>query len=228
MLTRCPYSDCFEEFALPDTEARSQEDRPTCACCPSCARPASFWPLDILLKIDRIRTARLADESKRTRCDEEVVALSVLLEDVRSLFNVGSIFRTADGAGFSRLYLCGITGCPPHKKIEKTSLGAEKSVDWRYAGGVLDAVRELKKQRVMIVGLERTADSIDLMSALKSQKLQTPLCLFVGNEVNGLSQEAIASCDIVCHLPMRGMKESLNVSVAFGIAAYLLADAFTN
>src|SRR5262249_30978207 len=140
---------------------------------------------------------------------------SAIVEDVRSLWNVGSVFRTADGSGFSQLYLCGITGCPPRKEITKTSLGAEQSVSWQYFRNVLEIIPALKKDGVMIVGLESTPDSVPLSEALARKQLRAPLCVVVGNEVTGLSAEALLSCDIVCHLPMRGVKESLNVAVAY-------------
>jgi tRNA G18 (ribose-2'-O)-methylase SpoU len=137
---------------------------------------------------------------------------------------VGSIFRTADGAGFSRLYLCGITGCPPRKEITKTSLGAEDTVPWTYCAGALEVLPRLRRQGVLVVGLEQTPDSRALSSAIAEGDLRRPLCLVVGNEVAGVSAEALSRCDLACHLPMRGLKSSLNVAVAFGIAAYMLTE----
>lgn len=156
----------------------------------------------------------------------EPVPLTVLVEDVRSLWNVGSIFRSADGAGWTRLILSGITGCPPRKEIAKTSLGAEDHLLWKYYLSAVDVLPQLKSAGVLIVGLERNLDSIDLSKAVADGRLRTPLCLVVGNEVTGLSAESLDLCDVVCHLPMRGFKESLNVAVAYGIASYTLASAF--
>lgn len=150
--------------------------------------------------------------------------LIAALEDIRSLHNVGSIFRTADGAGFNHLILTGITGCPPRKQIAKTSLGAEETISWEYRPGFLDVLPELKKSGTQIIGLERTEQSLALNQVIAEARIRAPICLVVGNEVTGISQEVLANCDYVCHLPMRGIKESLNVSVAFGIAGYLLAD----
>jgi 23S rRNA (guanosine2251-2'-O)-methyltransferase len=150
-------------------------------------------------------------------------AMTVLLEDIRSLWNVGSIFRTADGAGFSRLFLCGITGCPPRKEIAKTSLGAEDTIAWQFHRNALEVLLGLKSQGVTIIGLERTAESIPLSHAVAEQN-DSPICLVLGNEVTGISLETLSLCDVVCDLPMRGTKESLNVAVAFGIAAYMIAD----
>jgi len=157
--------------------------------------------------------------------DESVPApLSCIVEDIRSLWNVGSILRTADGAGFSRVYLCGISGCPPRKEIAKTSLGAEETVSWQYAKSILYVIPQLKKQGVTILGLERTNESTDLSTELSKGSFEVPATVIVGNEVTGLSAEALAECDFVCHLPMRGMKESLNVAVAFGVAAYMISE----
>jgi tRNA G18 (ribose-2'-O)-methylase SpoU len=148
--------------------------------------------------------------------------MTVLLEDIRSLWNVGSIFRTADGAGFSRLFLCGITGCPPRKEIAKTSLGAEDTIAWEFHRNALEVLPRLKSQGVTIIGLERTTESVPLSHAAAQQN-DSPICLVLGNEVTGISLETLSLCDVICDLPMRGVKESLNVAVAFGIAAYMIA-----
>jgi tRNA G18 (ribose-2'-O)-methylase SpoU len=153
---------------------------------------------------------------------EPIGPLSAIIEDIRSLMNVGSIFRTADAAGISQLYLCGITGCPPRKEIAKTSLGAENSVNWEYLAHPLDIISTLKRRGVTILALEKTEHSKPLPDLLAEGVISKPLCFVVGNEITGVSPEVLANCDHVCHLPMKGCKESLNVSVAFGIAAYLL------
>jgi tRNA G18 (ribose-2'-O)-methylase SpoU len=153
-----------------------------------------------------------------------VPQLSVVVEDVRSLWNVGSIFRTADGAAFQHIFLCGITGAPPRREIEKVSLGAEKNISWQYVVNPLTALESLRLGGVQVMGLERTDESITLKEALSSEQVHRPLSLVVGNEVSGLSPQALSLCDLVCHLPMRGMKESLNVAVAYGVAAYMISD----
>ena len=156
--------------------------------------------------------------------------LIAVLEDVRSLWNVGSIFRSADGAGAQFLLWPGITGTPPRKEIAKTTHGAEDSVSWLYCASVTDVSAELKQLGYTFIGLEVTAglpgiaDSIDLGQALAATPLTKPVCLLVGNEVTGLSMEALQCCDLICSLPMRGVKESLNVAVAFGIASYMIAQ----
>lgn len=220
MLTRCPYPDCRQTFELPD------ESTPRSGGCPSCSRQMLFRPLNGVLKMEE-RAARITPHlfTEDTVVDSRKESVVVIAEDVRSLWNVGSIFRTADGAGVSRLILAGITGSPPRKEIAKVSLGAEDTVPWNYITSALDAVLILKKQGYQIVGLEKSDSSKDLSEMLSRRALKSPLCLIVGNEVTGVSPEVLSHCDLICHLPMRGIKESLNVAVAFGIAAYAIAGA---
>jgi tRNA G18 (ribose-2'-O)-methylase SpoU len=152
--------------------------------------------------------------------------LSALVEDVRSLWNVGAMFRTSDGAGVTQLYLCGVTGSPPRKEISKTSLGAEDTVSWEYTRCAVPVLKDLRAKGVQIIGLERSESSIALSRAIRDGFLKPPICLVVGNEVMGVSLESQKLCDLICHLPMRGVKESLNAAVAFGIATYLISDSF--
>jgi 23S rRNA (guanosine2251-2'-O)-methyltransferase len=183
-------------------------------------------PLDVILEIDR-RAEEL--ELPLKTLDTSKYQVVGLLDNIRSLWNVGSIFRSADGAGVDALFLCGFTGTPPRKEIAKTSLGAEDHVPWFFSRTTAQLLPVLKQQGLLIVGLEFIDDehlqtSVDLREAIGSGKLTFPLCLCVGNEVNGLSAETLADCDVICHLPMRGFKDSLNVAVAFGIAAYQITD----
>ena len=131
---------------------------------------------------------------------------------------MGSIFRTADALGIKKIYLCGISGTPKQVGLTKVSLGAEKSVKWEYKKSALSVVKQLKKRGVKIVALELTKKSVDL----KDFKPQFPLALILGNEVDGIDKNLLKRADAVIHIPMRGQKESLNVSVAFGIAGYVL------
>lgn len=139
-----------------------------------------------------------------------------LVENVRSLYNVGTIFRTADGAGISRVHLAGITGKPPHREIRKVALGAEEHVPWQHHTDALGLVRELKGRGVQIVVLETTAASVPYDQA----SYQFPLCLVVGNEYEGVSEKVLREADLIVSIPMSGIKVSLNVGVAFGVAAY--------
>ena len=140
------------------------------------------------------------------------------MHNIRSRENVGSIFRTADAAGVSKIYLCGITPTPPHEKISKTALGAETYVPWEYCKQTWRLLAQFKKERMRVVALEQTKDSIDLFKFEPS----FPMALVLGNEVKGLSPQILKYCDKKIAIPMYGNKESLNVSVAFGIAVYNL------
>jgi len=150
-----------------------------------------------------------------------------LLDDLRSLHNVGSIFRTADAFSFERIFLSGITGTPEQSAVQKTSLSAEAHVAWQYSASALAVVRQLQGQGVHIVSLEKTSRSVELGRLSTDAPFNRPVCLVVGNEVSGVSEEVLAASDYVYHIPMLGTKESLNVAVAFGIAAYALLQALT-
>ena len=147
--------------------------------------------------------------------------VDALLDNIRSTFNVGSIFRASDGAGLHRLHLCGITPTPENRKVAKTALGAELSVEWTYHLNAVQAARQLKDQGFRVCALETAPGSCSIFEAPASLASK-PLLLVVGNEVTGVDPELIALSDVVLSIPMQGQKESLNVSLAFGIAAYTL------
>ena len=140
----------------------------------------------------------------------------VICDNIRSLENVGSIFRTADALGVTKLFLCGISGTPPNHKISKTALGAEKTIPFEYHKQTWRLVEKLKKENVYIVALEQSPKSI-LYTTFKPR---FPLALIIGNEVKGVSKKVLSQADKTIYLPMAGAKESLNVSVAFGVAGY--------
>jgi tRNA G18 (ribose-2'-O)-methylase SpoU len=214
MLTQCPNPKCKLSFEVPDQ--REGKNGP----CPSCGQVITFRSMALLKEIEQQHQKRIMRQSAGSQDQNEPAKFSVLLEDIRSLWNVGSIFRSADGAGFDRLYLCGITGCPPHKSIAKTSLGAEDHVAWSHHQNAFEILPELASKGVQIVALEKNDSSEPLDAALAEKRINAPLCLVVGNEVAGISAETLSLASVVCHLPMRGIKASLNVAVAFGIAAY--------
>ncbi|MDZ7343997.1 MAG: RNA methyltransferase [candidate division KSB1 bacterium] len=143
-----------------------------------------------------------------------------VLDNLRSLHNVGAIFRTADGAGIGKLYLCGMTGTPPRTEIRKAALGAEEQVPWEYFKETIEALDTLKSQGYFLVALENIAGSVDYRRAA----YRFPLALVVGHEYYGIAPEVLSRCEAVISLPMRGKKNSLNVAVAFGIAAYEIAS----
>ena len=142
----------------------------------------------------------------------------VLAHNIRSLHNVGSIFRTCDGAGVLKLFLTGYSGVPPRKEITKTALGADESVAWEFHKDPLVIVHKLKADGFRIVALEKNAESQDISEF----NPQYPVCMIVGNEIDGVEKKLLALSDAVLHIPMRGKKKSLNVSVAFGIGIYQL------
>jgi len=144
----------------------------------------------------------------------------VICDNIRSLENIGSIFRTADALGVSKIYLCGICGQPPNPKIAKTALGAEKTIPFEYYKQTGRLIDKLKKEKVQIVALEQDKKSIDY----RKFKPKFPIALIVGNEVKGVSKKILAKCDRIIELPMQGKKESLNVSVSFGVAGYKIIE----
>jgi tRNA G18 (ribose-2'-O)-methylase SpoU len=147
---------------------------------------------------------------------QELRQVHVILDNIRSLYNVGSVFRTADALGIEKIWLGGITGTPEQSGLKKVSLGAENSVAWEQVKQPWRVVEKLKKQGFQIIALELTKDSIDV-NMFKPKFL---LALIIGNEVTGFSKNLLSRSDAVVSIPMKGIKESLNVSVAFGIAAY--------
>jgi tRNA G18 (ribose-2'-O)-methylase SpoU len=140
-----------------------------------------------------------------------------LLHNIRSLYNVGSIFRTADAALAQKLLICGYTPAPPRKEIEKTALGAVDSVPWEYHAHSLDAISSLRKQGVKVLALEL---SDTRRSVYELEKHDFPLCLVLGNEITGVDDNILQACDGALQIPMYGVKHSLNVSVAAGIALF--------
>jgi len=147
----------------------------------------------------------------------------LILPDIRSCHNVGAMFRTADACGVSKLFLVGYTPDPPKPQIDKVSLGAETWMPWEHKKSLKILIKSLKKEGVLIIGLERTKDSIKI-ERLEDQKINGDIALVVGNEVEGIDSEILEICDIVVHIPMYGKKESLNVSIAAGIAMYVLSQ----
>lgn len=151
-------------------------------------------------------------------------SLDLLLDNVRSVFNVGSIFRSADGAGVSHIYLGGITPSPQHKAMRKTALGAEEWIPWSAHANGARLARELVERGHTLWALERTASSVDLFKTAHERPLER-FVLVVGNEVTGVDPGVLEHCDRTVHIPMRGEKASLNVATAAGIAAYAVSPS---
>ena len=149
----------------------------------------------------------------------ERLPLFTLIENIRSMYNVGSIFRSSDAINLSKLYLSGFTAKPPRKEIYKTALGATESVPWEYVDEPIQLIEELKKNQVEIVVVEHTDQSVNYADV----QYNFPVCFIFGNEVEGVSDDIVVRADKVVELPMLGIKHSLNVAVAYGIVMY---DAF--
>lgn len=142
----------------------------------------------------------------------------ILLNNVRSLYNVGSFFRTADAAGVERLYLCGITGHPPKKALSKTALGAEERVSWVHSWDTVEVLTNLRRQDFEIAAIETSVHAVDLFD----WQPRFPVCLVFGHEVDGIRPEVLELCDTHIRIPMLGAKHSLNVATAGGVAIYEL------
>ncbi len=156
----------------------------------------------------------------------EKTPLTVVLDDIRSMYNVGSVFRTADSFRLEKLVLCGITACPPHPEIHKTALGAEDSVEWESAPSAKEAVEKLKSQGYEVYALEQVEHSIALQdfNPVKGKKY----AIVLGNEVKGVAQEAVDACNGAIEIPQFGTKHSMNVSVSGGIAMWHIASRLLN
>jgi len=154
----------------------------------------------------------------------------VILHNIRSLYNVGSIFRTADAAGVKKIYLCGYTPSPKDKfgkyiqQLSKVALGAERSVKWEKINATSVLIKKLKKDGYKIFAVEQNKKSVPYYKIPKSYILNSKFCLVMGNEVKGLPKTILKLADKILEIPMKGKKESLNVSVAFGIVAFHFAN----
>ena len=178
--------------------------------------------------IDRIK--RNNDELKADRPTVEEIKsiprlpISILVENVRSVHNIGSIFRTADGFGAEMIYLTGYTAYPPRKDLSKTALGAEEVVPWQHFDNPIDAAKTIIKEGISLVLIEQTKIS----KSIYDISWQFPLCFIIGNEVDGVSEELSSMCQIHAEIPMRGIKQSLNVSVATGIVGYEFSKIYSS
>ena len=150
--------------------------------------------------------------------------VSVLLDNVRSLYNVGAFFRTADAAGVEKLYLCGITGRPPKRGIGKTALGAEETVPWEHSWEPLPVLEEMRRRGVEIAAIETTAQAVDLFDWTP----RFPVCVVFGHEVDGIRPQVAALGDTFVRIPMLGRKHSLNVATAGGVVIYELLRKYRN
>ncbi len=150
----------------------------------------------------------------------------VVLDNIRSVHNVGSVFRTSDALGVSKIFLCGITPTPVDRfgrdrdDLHKAALGAEKSVAWKHHPSTLELVTSLKAEGYSVIAIEQCERSVDYKTVIVSDKT----AFVFGNEVDGVSKDVLEQCDVVADIPMMGEKESLNVSVSFGVAMFRMLD----
>ncbi|WP_036386473.1 RNA methyltransferase [Muricauda sp. MAR_2010_75] len=142
----------------------------------------------------------------------------IVLDNIRSLNNIGSVFRTADAFLIQKIYLCGIAATPPHKDIRKTALGATESVEWEYRKDTLELVGELKQRGIRTVAVEQAENAIMLNDFTVDTK--ETIALIFGNEVKGVSQEVVTASDVVVEIPQFGTKHSLNISVSAGVVVW--------
>ncbi len=150
--------------------------------------------------------------------EAEKSPIIIILDNVRSLNNIGSVFRTADAFLVQKIYLCGITATPPHKDIRKTALGATESVDWEYRKDTLELVEELKSKQIKVISVEQAENAI-MLNAFQTDP-KTTVALIFGNEVKGVSQEVVSASDAVLEIPQLGTKHSLNISVSAGVVVW--------
>ena len=144
--------------------------------------------------------------------------LIIILDNIRSLNNIGSVFRTSDAFLIEKIYLCGITATPPHKDIHKTALGSTDTVDWEYAKNTIDLIEKLKAQNVKICSIEQ-AENATMLNSFKAET-NTKYALVFGNEVKGVAQNVVSASDIVLEIPQFGTKHSLNISVSCGVVVW--------
>lgn len=166
-------------------------------------------------KLKNSELVRLSPEEYKT---SEKTPLIVILDNIRSLNNIGSVFRTSDAFLIKKIYLCGITAKPPHRDIQKTALGATESVDWEYVEDTMEVVSKLQKEGVYVASIEQAEQAVDL-DAFSVQPNTTYAVIF-GNEVRGVQQEVVSASDAVIEIPQYGTKHSLNIAVSVGVVLW--------
>ena len=170
------------------------------------------------MKFRKLKNSELDRISAEEYKSSKKTPLIVILDNIRSLNNIGSVFRTADAFLIEKIYLCGITAQPPHKDIHKTALGSTDSVDWEYVENIVELVQQLKDRNIKILSIEQSEDSIPLHD-FKVENEMTYAVIF-GNEVKGVSQDVVSKSDAVIEIPQWGTKHSLNISVSAGVVIW--------
>lgn len=166
----------------------------------------------------KLKNSELSRIDAQSFKDSEKTPLIIILDNIRSLNNIGAVFRTADAFLIEKIYLCGITAKPPHKDIQKTALGATDSVDWEYAENTLEVIKKLKTQGVFIASIEQAQESVSLENFKTSPNQK--YAIVMGHEVKGVQQQVVNQSDGVIEIPQYGTKHSLNISVSCGVVIW--------
>jgi tRNA G18 (ribose-2'-O)-methylase SpoU len=178
------------------------------------------------MKHRKLKNSELGRISPSEFKEVDKTPIIVILDNIRSLNNIGSVFRTADAFLVQKIYLCGITATPPHKDIQKTALGATESVEWEYAEDTLDVVKRLQLQGVKVLSIEQAEDTVLLNDLTLDSHLA--YAVVFGNEVKGVQQEVVSASDTVIEIPQFGTKHSLNISVSAGVVIWDLFSKLKN
>jgi len=165
------------------------------------------------LKTEELGRVGIEDFKKQDK-----LPITVILDNVRSMHNIGSIFRTSDGFAIEKIYLCGITAQPPHREIEKTALGATQSIEWVYSSGISEIILQLKAAQYTVIAIEQAQNSVMLNDF--RPKTSEKYALIFGNEVNGVSEDAMKLIDTCIEIPQFGTKHSFNIVVSAGIVLW--------
>lgn len=172
----------------------------------------------VIMKHRKLKNSELSRLSDTEFSQVDKTPLIIVLDNIRSLNNIGSVFRTADAFLIEKIYLCGITAQPPHKDIHKTALGATDTVAWEYVKSTLELVKRLKQENTMVLSIEQAENAV-MLHDFKPKKGQKYAVVF-GNEVKGVSQDVVSFSDEVIEIPQYGTKHSLNISVSAGVVVW--------
>ena len=176
----------------------------------------------IFAKMRKLKTTELGRLSVEEFQSVEKWPICLVLDNVRSMNNVGSMFRTSDAFLVKTMFLCGITGCPPHREITKTAIGAEKSVHWEYQESTLDVVKKLQNEGYFVYAIEQAEGSVSLKNI---EYPNQPIAFVMGNEIDGVQQDVINQCNACLEIPQLGTKHSFNVAVTCGMILWDYAKA---
>lgn len=174
----------------------------------------------------KLKNSELSRKSVEDFKKSEKNPLILILDNIRSLNNVGSVFRTADAFLVEKIYLCGITATPPHKDIRKTALGATETVDWEYAKDTMELIQKLQKENIQVLSVEQAENAV-MLNDFSVEKGKTYALVF-GNEVKGVQQEVVSASDGVLEIPQFGSKHSLNISVSVGVVVWDLTNKLSS